>query len=240
MPGVTILTSINRGAALRNLDLSFASKAQLNEDILTPEPINEMLGWRGISAGAQGVYPRANDYVNLERLRVDKMALNPATLQRLLSEPIRMNRLTHFDISFPLESLNGRLGEASALHLAKYEWLRGCTSLRSIGVSEFRFRSYPRNDDDLPLPSFLATFPALEEVDLSSSHYEDHFEFCTVIEAVLKATKIKRLYQSQVTGVMLDNLPALAEKYGVEILWGQRAREWPLLFDEWNETNEPK
>lgn len=231
MPAITILTSINRGESLRSIDLSFSSKALPSEDMLTVEPVQEMLSWDGVPTGAQGVYPRLNDYQNLETLRLHKIAQNPTSAHRFVQESIRNNKLTRMDIVFPAETFNSVMGAESALHLAQYEWLRGTKSIKQMGIFGFRFRSYPRNDDDLPLPSFLATFPNLEEVELGSEHYEDG-EFCTVIDAVLKATKLKRLYQSQVRGVMMDHLPDLGAKYGVEIIFGERPRPWPVVFDE--------
>lgn len=230
MPAITVLTSVNRGEKLRSIDLSFSSKALPSEDILTVEPVQEMLSWDGVSAGAQGVYPRLNDYQNLESIRLHRVSQNPTSVHRIVQESIRTNKLSRMDIVFPAETFNSVMGSESSLHLAQYEWLRGTKSIKQMGIFGFRFRSFPRNDDDLPLPSFLASFPNLEEVELGSDHYEDG-EFCTVIAAVLKATKLKRLYQSQVKGVMMDHLPALGRTYGVEIIYGERPRPWPIPFD---------
>ncbi|CEJ81894.1 hypothetical protein VHEMI01996 [[Torrubiella] hemipterigena] len=230
MPAITVLTSVNRGENLRSIDLSFSSKALPSEDILTVEPVQEMLSWDGVSAGAQGVYPRLNDYRNLESIRLHRVSQNPTSAHRIVHESIRTNKLSRMDIVFPAETFSSVMGSESSLHLAQYEWLRGTKSIKQMGIFGFRFRSFPRNDDDLPLPSFLASFPNLEEVELGSDHYEDG-EFCTVIAAVLKATKLKRLYQSQVRGVMMDRLPALGRAYGVEIVYGERPRPWPVSFD---------
>jgi hypothetical protein len=89
---------------------------------------------------------------------------------------------------------------------------------------------YPTSDDDLPLPKFLASFPNLETVELNTEYYEDA-ELVTVIHAIMKETRLKKIYQSCVHGVLLDQLRDLAESRGTEIVWGERPRQWPVALE---------
>ena len=55
-------------------------------------------------------------------------------------------------------------------------------------------------------------------------------EFCSVIEAIMKVTKLKTIYQSQVKGALMDKLIASGKSRGVEVVWGERPREWPVVL----------
>ncbi|KAJ3472033.1 hypothetical protein NLG97_g11347 [Lecanicillium saksenae] len=97
-----------------------------------------------------------------------------------------------------------------------------------MSLSQFRFRPFPRTPEDLPLPTFLATFPKLETLEIRSDHY-DEAEICSVISAIIKETKtIKLIYQNQVRGALMDKLKVAAAKHGVQIVFGERPREWPV------------
>lgn len=172
-----------------------------------------------------------NIYGSMRSLRLARDLITPLKLQQVVHDSIMGNKLHTLDLVFPLEPLGVPPGHTSAQHLKEHEWLRGASSIRCLGVSEFRFRSYPKNDDDLPLPSFLASFPNLETLEINSGHYEP-LELCSVIEAIIKVTKLKRIYQTSVQGVCLDQLRALASKADVELVWGERPRHWPVEIEE--------
>jgi hypothetical protein len=81
------------------------------------------------------------------------------------------------------------------------------------------------------LPGFLASFPNLEVLEINSSHY-DQREFCIMIEAILKVTHLQRIYQKTVLGDWRDKLIEATRKQGVELIWGDRPREWPLAIGD--------
>ncbi|KAH0600918.1 hypothetical protein MHUMG1_01918 [Metarhizium humberi] len=129
------------------------------------------------------------------------------------------------------QSLNDRVGDRSITHLKGYEWLRGAASITSMGCYRFRFRSYPRNDDDLPLPQFLASFPNLETLSIFSENYEEA-EFAGVVAAILKVTTLKTIYTTSVKGAVMDQLRTVAESQGVKLIWGHQPQAWPVPLDE--------
>ncbi|KEY73722.1 hypothetical protein S7711_06298 [Stachybotrys chartarum IBT 7711] len=169
-------------------------------------------------------------YRSLRSLRLSEVLLEPTVMQRIFQTPLQDGSLHTFDIIFPLDTLDSRIGQSSIRHLKKYDWIRGASSIRSLGLSRFRFAMYPTSDDDLPLPKFLASFPNLETVELNTEYYEDA-ELVTVIHAIMKETRLKKIYQSCVHGVLLDQLRDLAESRGTEIVWGERPRQWPVALE---------
>lgn len=172
-----------------------------------------------------------NNYKNVRSLRLARSLITPEKLQQILHDAMLDGKLDTLNLVFPLEHFGSPQGQLSSQHLQDHAWLRGTTSIRCLGVSGFRFRAYPKNDDDLPLPGFLASFPNLETLEINSGHYEG-LEFCSVVEAILKVTKLKKMYQTTVKGVYMDQLRALAKKSGVELIWGERPRPWPFVIDE--------
>jgi F-box/TPR repeat protein Pof3 len=216
--GIRRLTSIRRGCDLEHIDLDFwwkygdAFGPVSSHAVSTPELNN-------------------NNYENIRSLRLTQNLIAPERLRHFLHDAMSGQKLHTLDIFFPLEQFGTPFGQNSSQHLQSYAWLRGATSIRCLGVSEFRFREYPKNDDDLPLPSFLASFPNLETLEINSSHYEG-IEFCTVVEAIVKVTKLKKIYQNTIKGVYMDKLKEVAKKSGVELVWGERPRPWPFVIDE--------
>lgn len=176
-------------------------------------------------------FAQSNHYDDLRSLRLSRTTDPPVNLQEILSAALAAGKLHTLDIVFPLDDHRMREGAASSQHLRDCAWLCNASSIRNLGLFEFRFRSNPRDDNDMMLPAFLASFPNLETIDLDSSFYVDT-EFVTVVKAILRATKLRKIYQHTVHGVMLDQLTALAAKLGVELVWGGRERQWPMPVEE--------
>ncbi|RSL60028.1 hypothetical protein CEP54_006950 [Fusarium duplospermum] len=223
------LTSIRRGDTLQYIDFDFRWKYD-EQGPLGLRMLSNMLNQEPATMDTDE-FNRDNQYKNLHSLRLTRALIPPSKLQEVLSDAIAARKLHTLDLVFPLETFGTPQGSTSVEHLREHAWLRSAESIRCLGIFEFRFRSYPKNDDDLPLPSFLATFPNLEVIEINSGHYEGP-EFCTVIEAILKVTHLRKIYQTTVQGVALDQLRRLAAGYNVELVWGERPRQWPLPIEE--------
>ncbi|KAI6781699.1 F-box/TPR repeat protein-like protein [Emericellopsis cladophorae] len=219
--------SVNNGDTLQHVDitagwydppgLSFMGEAFSDQEIMD-------------LCEDRSVMPRPRDlntYANLRSLRLQRVRLDGEGARRMLQKPLNGGKLSHFDIVFPSLGYTEAEGPESVQRLRDFAWLQGAESIRSLGVFEFRFRRHPRNDDDLPLKGFLATFPHLEELEASSVYYDEQ-EFCMVLGDIILATKLKRIYQSVVKGAWLDRLRVAAAQNGVEIMFGPRPREWPV------------
>lgn len=230
MFGVIVLTSLNAGRTLRHIDLSFSSRHE-GISLISTRPVAEMRRLDRTRVPTDATELRQlNCYEKIDLVRLHCLPLNPFDARDMFEPAVQEGRLRNMDLVFPLDVLNSSMGASSISYLEGYEWLKGAESIRSMGVSRFRFRSYPRTEADLPLPSFLASFPNLEVLEIGSIYYEEA-ELRMVIEAVLKVTKLKKLYQCQVTGTIMDHLAALGERYGVEMIWGERSRPWPVVLE---------
>lgn len=174
------------------------------------------------------LYP---DYQNLQSLESKAFCVSPDISRHNFVDALNAGKLTSYDIVFPVESLHDRTGDKSISHLQDYDWIRGASSIVSIGCYGFRFRSYPRNDDDLPLPQFLASFPNLQTLSIFSEHYEEA-EFASVVAAILKVTHLKTIYTTSVKGAVMDQLKTVAESEGVRLIWGHRPQAWPVPLEE--------
>ncbi|WAO89509.1 F-box domain-containing protein [Fusarium falciforme] len=223
------LASIRQGDTLQYVDFDFRWKYD-EHGPLGLRMLSNMLNQEPATMDSDE-FNHGNQYKNLHSLRLTRALIPPSKLQAVLSDAIEARKLHTLDIVFPLEPFGTPQGLISVEHLRKHAWLRSAGSIRCLGIFEFRFRSYPKNDDDLPLPSFLATFPNLEVIEINSVHYEGP-EFGTVIEAILKVTHLRKIYQTTVQGIALDQLRGLAAKYNVELVWGERPRQWPLPIEE--------
>jgi F-box/TPR repeat protein Pof3 len=176
------------------------------------------------------VMPRPRDlntFASLRSLRLERTVLDGEGARRALQMPLDSGKLGHFDIVFRKPGYRETEGPASVKRLRDFAWLQGAESIRSLGVHNFRFTRHPRDDNDLPLKGFLATFPRLEELEATSDYYEQQ-EFCTLLGDIILATNLKRIYQSVVTGAWLDKLRIAAAENGVEVIFGPRPREWPV------------
>ncbi|CCE29626.1 uncharacterized protein CPUR_03473 [Claviceps purpurea 20.1] len=144
-------------------------------------------------------------------------------------------QLGSFDIVFPDESTTaiGRVGDASIRHLKAYEWARGAPSIHTMGCHHFRFRSDPKNDEDLPLPQFLASFPNLRTLEIYSAQYSyEPSEFVNVVVAIMKRTHLKTIYTTDVEGAALGQLKQAAREHDVELIDKLRPQQWPMPLSE--------
>lgn len=223
------LASISQGANIQHLEL-----ASYHEDPSGVTLLGQCHEWGGVvSLISQSSFPpeAPNSLDNLRDLRLRQMVMDGAASEPLLRNAIDKNKLRSIDINFRRPRMADHEGPASCERIAEFSWLRGAESIRCIGLSNFRFRRYPTTDEDLPLPSFLASFPNLETLEIGSEYYDDA-ELGSVIVAIMKATKLKRIYQRTVKGANLDCLRAAAKQLGVELIWGERPREWPVPIDD--------
>ncbi|GJN76328.1 hypothetical protein PLICBS_010440 [Purpureocillium lilacinum] len=175
-------------------------------------------------------------FPKMREFRVQSLAHIPDKLEAALQDAMANRHLHTLDIVFDLEDMNSATGTEHVEHLKKYNWLRGLDSIHTLGVFGFRFKQYPRKDEDLPLPGFLATFPNLETLSLGSESYDDA-EFCFVVEAIMKVTHLKTIYQQNVGGAAWDRLVKIGKQYGVQIIPGPRPKEWPVKLDEDDEDD---
>jgi hypothetical protein len=229
---ITVFASMHRGENLQHIDFAFgwtAGGRGYPKDLLSDEPAKGLDPRLLPPSSDEGTLLRQNNYKSLQSLRLSGISLDPATTGRTLEQQAVDGKLTAMDIVFPLDTYQAKVGALSTAHLAGYEWLKGSTSIRTMGIFRFRFQPFPRNDADLPLPNFLASFPSLEVLEIQSEDYEE-LEFCGVIEAIMKVTKLKTIYQSQVKGALMDKLVALGRSRGVEVVWGERPRQWPVVL----------
>ena len=224
LTALRLILALNYGGAIRHIGLDVPCE---NEGL---QGRAYVFGESQDLPGLQGV-PRS-EFTSLQSLRLGGFVLSPAVAQGAFSHPILQTQsMRAIDIVFPAESLEGRAGEPSTSHLQGYAWLRGAEAIRSIGCYGFRFRSYPRNDIDVPLPAFLATFPNLETLALDSDHYETT-EFVSLIAAILKVTThLKTVYTTTAKGAPLDQLRAAAATQNVAIVSGRQPREFPIALD---------
>ncbi|CCE33860.1 uncharacterized protein CPUR_07788 [Claviceps purpurea 20.1] len=154
--------------------------------------------------------------------------ISPEGARSLVSNAIKTGQLTSFDLVFPVDHSERNFGETSIRHLKGYEWMRGSPSIHTLGCYEFRFPFDAETDDDMPLPQFLATFPNLRTLKISSLEY-DTLEFAEVVVAVLEVTRLNTIYTPLVNGVFLDQLRELAQQqYGVQLLACYPEEPWPV------------
>ncbi|KND86674.1 hypothetical protein TOPH_08677 [Tolypocladium ophioglossoides CBS 100239] len=232
LAAVTLLTSLNFGNDFQHIDLEVPwtnDGGPVTDEVFTD---TADLSRYGLMDAVGDPILRRDQFQNMRTIRLKAFSHVPAKMRRIFDETVRNGKLHTFDIVFPLQSFEGPMGQQDVEHLKGYDWLRGHESIRCLGMSRFRFKEYPRSDDDLPLPNFLASFPNLETLSLSSEEYSPE-EFCTVIEAIMKVMRhLKTIYQDRVNGALMDQLQKLAEGYGVQVIWGERPREWPVPLDE--------
>ncbi|EGR47672.1 uncharacterized protein TRIREDRAFT_108530 [Trichoderma reesei QM6a] len=172
----------------------------------------------------------AYEYANLEEFRASKLVVSPQVAQDLFEGPIRAGKLHSFDIVFPLPKLQEPLGESSAEHIKKYQWLEGAESIRSIGLYDFYFKSYIYMADH-PLINFLNKLPCLEEVRITSNHF-DTSDFIVTLRDILNLVKLKSAYIPQISGMAFERIRELAKQKGVDLVWEKRLPKWPLVLKE--------
>ncbi|KAJ4021947.1 hypothetical protein NW766_000976 [Fusarium irregulare] len=223
------LTSLRGGRALQYIDFDFRWKPD-DEGPLGLIVLLERLNQEPEMLTTDG-YNKHCQYTDLRSLRLRRAMIPPLKLQKVLGDSLRAHKLHTLDLAFPLDHQGALEGSASTRHIQDHDWLRGEHSIRCIGLSEFRFRAYPKTDDEMYLPGFLASFPNLEVLEINSSHY-DQREFCIMIEAILKVTHLQKIYQKTVLGDWGDKLREATGKQGVKLIWGDRPRQWPLVIED--------
>ncbi|KAG5961831.1 hypothetical protein E4U58_004100 [Claviceps cyperi] len=168
---------------------------------------------------------------NLRSVRLGILnAISPDGARTLLSNAIMTKQLTTYDLVFPDEPFTGKIGDTSIRHLKGYEWMRGAPSIHTLGCFEFRFPLDAETDEDLPLPQFLATFPNLRTLIISSREYRTP-EFLNLVVAILRVTHLKTIYTPCVDGVFLDQLRETAKEYGVQSFAYRPVDQWPMPLD---------
>ncbi|KAG5973360.1 hypothetical protein E4U58_005276 [Claviceps cyperi] len=212
---IRYLTCLNRGNSLRHIRFDF--------------PRDD---WSDIVTGSHNLFhdfdvAQCSEYQNLHSFRSTLCCITGDEARTLLSNAIKTKQLTAFDIVFPEESLTDRVGDASIRHLKTYEWSCGAPTVQMLGCHGFRFRQYPENDEDLPLPRFLASFPNLRTLSISSNHYASA-EFATVVVAIMRLTHLETIYTRSVEGVALDQLRQVAQDLGVRLVHGSLPGPWPV------------
>ncbi|KAJ6440527.1 tetratricopeptide-like helical [Purpureocillium lavendulum] len=226
-----VIFSLNGGKVFQHIDHDIPLRAadQLAPSYELTSPVEwSVYSWNALVGNVTGeevVFPNLRDF------RVANLVHAPDRMSAVLRDAVNNEKLKSFDIVFPLENINAAAGASHVAHLKKYDWLRGLESIRSLGLQGFRFKRYPIKDEDMPLPDFLASFPNLETLSLSSKLY-DAEELCSVVEAIMKATHLKTIYQQDVSGACWDKLVLVGKKYGVDIISGPRPEEWPVQLDE--------
>ncbi|KOS21686.1 hypothetical protein ESCO_002276 [Escovopsis weberi] len=212
------MTGLNGGNDFQALDISLAGDYSWSDPFFS-DIISDKRGERQVQ------------YTNIESFRLKSLAVEPRTARSLFEAPLLAGKLHTFDIVFPLDGLNERVGESSTEHLDGYSWLRGAESVRSLGLFSFNFSSLYSMSDEMPLLSFLKSFPNLEVLELESDRYEEA-GMCMLLKDVMTTMeRLKTLHQYRVKGVMLDQLLATSEDCGVKLVWGERPRQWPMQFD---------
>ncbi|KAG6161236.1 hypothetical protein E4U11_003593 [Claviceps purpurea] len=174
-----------------------------------------------------------SEFQNLRCFSSQKLCISPDGARTLLSNAIKANQLTSFDIVFPD-------GEDPDDHLKGYEWLRGSPSIQTLGCYRYHIegRRYEEpNDDLLLLPQFLATFPNLRTLHIEHFSSWRTSEITRALFVILRVvTHLKTIY----TSVRDDErLAQAARDQGVELIttasstrplprYGARPRMWPI------------
>lgn len=227
------LVSIGQGNGLQHLDVRAQNTHQdpPGASILgQPLSLNDWVGFFSSSNRGSGT---PNTYANLRSLSLGDFVLDPVASEEMFRIPIADGKLHTFDIEFPRPELRaaGPQGAESCIYISQFQWLRGSKSIRSLGIFNFDFQRHPRDDDELPLPSFVASFPNLETLEITSEYYEEIDLYFLIIE-IIKKTTLKKIYQKSITGANLDRLKVVARSSGVELTWGQRPRKWPVPIED--------
>lgn len=188
--------------------------------------------WPCIFSGNTNLISDRNlmEYSEFQNLRVFEsrsMSISPEGAQTLLSDAVKSKQLTSFSIVFPNDPLirDARVIEdVNMLHLKGFDWFRGAPSIHTLGCHDFRFPLFPINNDERPLPQFLASFPNLRTLIICSPYYDDE-EFTDLVVSIILVTRLKTIYMRSIPGVRAGLLRGIARSHGVQLI-----DDKPLLF----------
>ncbi|KAF4880604.1 hypothetical protein CGCSCA1_v000122 [Colletotrichum siamense] len=172
-------------------------------------------------------------YPNLERFWMPKLPLSVDLATILLEPAIRSGRLREVGLCWRQDP--------GQYFPAALDFLRGAASVRTLGFFDFDFESHEAltrdaahrgaNPNDL-LFGFLESFPNLEVLELHSSLCEPA-RIGAVIERVVKlGRRLRRVYQRALTGVLMDQLRAICEAHGVELVYGSWDAAFPVPLED--------
>ncbi|KAG6161237.1 hypothetical protein E4U11_003594 [Claviceps purpurea] len=176
---------------------------------------------------------QGSEFKNLRSFNSQKLCMSPDGAKTLLSNAVKSNQLTSFDIVFP--DRNDADG-----HLKGYEWLCGSPSIQTLGCYRYRFPLGLENGDDLLLPQFLATFPNLRTLRIKLYSSSESCQLVKVLLPSFRVTHLKTIYTSVYEDKFVARLRQVAQGYGVELinnsphsegqshLYGARPHQWPI------------
>ncbi|KAG6151750.1 hypothetical protein E4U11_007736 [Claviceps purpurea] len=177
-------------------------------------------------------FPHAQ-FQNLRSLRSKTMWMSPDRARTLLSNAVRNKKLNSFDIVFPNPYGDPRLtADACVRHLEGYEWLRGTPTIHTLGCQDFYSSFDPEDEDGRLLPQFLATFPNLRTLIITTPLYYTKAELAKLILAILKATQLKTIYVRYFTVETFGWLEEAARSKGTKIIEGSEPSIWPIPLDQ--------
>ncbi|KAG6156418.1 hypothetical protein E4U11_005619 [Claviceps purpurea] len=169
-----------------------------------------------------------SEFKHLRSFRSSTMVLSPPAARNMLSNAIETGQLTSFDIVFPPRDYTGVL---SIRHLEEYEWLRGVPSIHTLGFYQCNLRSSSKNDKDLLLPQFLATFPNLRTLSLEPLSGRPRAELARELLAILKVTNLKTIYlrtESHYKDGLMKHVKQAARDRGVKLIGDRQEQQWPV------------
>ncbi|CCE29382.1 uncharacterized protein CPUR_03075 [Claviceps purpurea 20.1] len=169
-----------------------------------------------------------SEFKHLRSFRSSTMGLSPPGAWNMLSNAIKAEQLTSFDIVFPPGDGTGVL---SIRHLEEYEWLRGASSIHTLGCYQYNLRSRSDNDEDWLLPHFLATFPNLRTLSLEPLSNWPIAEFARELLAILRVTHLKTIYlctRLHCTDESMGQVRQAARDRGVELIEDRQEQQWPV------------
>ena len=191
------------------------------------EEVNEHRDDRVVMWGSPNVYAA------LRTLRLTGLRFRLEEIEEAFEGPVRSGTLQSFDIFFPVEDRRLPAGQTCLDHLNGHNWLRGSPSIRSLGIFNVSFPSYPVPDGDNTLLGFLASFPNLETLEISDASQGTDQGFAAMLCAIIVAgTSIKTIFQHDVVGTAGDTLHGMAKERGVAFVLGPRPMPWPLSLHQ--------
>ncbi|CCE29304.1 uncharacterized protein CPUR_02997 [Claviceps purpurea 20.1] len=207
------LTCPSRGNSLQHIRLDFGdpSWSCMFRDLRSQLPTSDVT--------------QVSEFQSLRSFRSCGLPMSPVGARNLVSHAIQAGQLSSFDIVFPPTSPDHH---ESINHLQGYEWLRGAPSIVTLGCYHFSFPSYPKDNEDLCLPQFLATFPNLQTLSIESNAYRLP-SFTHLMKEILKLTHLKTIYAYHYNDhARVRFLRQAAEERGVELITEERPQQWPM------------